>query len=172
MMLLGHRIRQFFLYLFARVTPADQALIDSVLPPALATLYGRMAPGEQLHCLKVVRWLTAHGHMRPELLQAALLHDVGKSQAPINLAERVEAVLVRRFLRPYYDRWAQAEPRGWRKPFVTAVQHPDWGADLAAAAGAPPLVVNLIRRHQAPDFKPVTEEDHLLDLLQHAEKQT
>jgi hypothetical protein len=37
---------------------------------------------------------------------------------------------------------------GWRRAFVVAVQHPQWGADLAAKAGASPLAVALIRRHQ------------------------
>ena len=59
-----------------------------------------------------MRWLAERGFTRLELLQAALLHDVGKSSAPINLAERVEAVLVRWLLPGCYARWAQAEPRG------------------------------------------------------------
>jgi hypothetical protein len=54
---------------------------------------------------------------------------------------------------------------------VTAVNHPAWGADLAAQAGASARVVNLIRRHQELKLKVVTEEDRLLDLLQRAEEQ-
>jgi hypothetical protein len=164
-----HRVGQFFLYLRARRTAADWELVKAVLLPAQAVLFGRMTPGEQIHSLKVMRWLAAHGYNRPELLQAALLHDVGKSAAPINLVERVEAVLVRWLMPGFYKRWAQAEPQGWRKPFVTATRHPDWGADLAAEAGAPPLVVSLIRRHQVRCFTAVTEEDRLLSLLQEAE---
>lgn len=165
-----HRICQFFLYLRARPAAADLALVDSTLPPELAALFRRMAPGEQIHSLKVMRWLAEQGHTRPELLQAALLHDVGKSNAPINLFERVEAVLVRWLVPGLYARWAQAEPLGWRKPFVTATQHPAWGAALAGQAGAPLLVVNLIRRHQSEDIVPVTEEDQFVDLLREAER--
>jgi hypothetical protein len=167
-----HRIGQFFLYLRARRAPADLALVDATLPPALGALFRRMTLGEQMHSLKVMRWLAAHGFTQPELLQAALLHDVGKSEAPINLAERVEAVLVRWLLPHHYYRWAQAEPRGWRKPFVTSTQHPAWGADLAAQAGAAPLVVNLIRRHQDQECAPVTEEDWLCAHLHQAERDT
>ncbi len=165
-----HRVGQFFLYLRARPTSDDRALVDATLPPALAALFGRMAPGEQLHCLRVMRWLAGQGHCQPELLQAALLHDVGKSVAPISLLERVEAVLVRWLLPSRYARWAQAEPRGWQRPFVTATQHPEWGARLAAQAGAAPLVVSLIRRHQVERLRPVTEEDRILALLQLAEE--
>jgi putative nucleotidyltransferase with HDIG domain len=166
-----HRIGQFFLYLSARLTPEDDALVASILPPALRPLFGQMSAGEQLHSLKVMRWLREHGHVQPALLQAALLHDVGKSLAPINLVERVEAVLVRCLLPSAYARWAEAPPRGWRKPFVTAVNHPEWGADLAAKAGASAQVVNLIRQHQNLKKTPVTDDDRLLDLLQQAEQQ-
>jgi hypothetical protein len=167
-----HRVNQFFLYLRARVTPEDEALVASILPPKLLPLFKRQSPGEQKHSLKLMRWLAEKEPQQTELLQAALLHDSGKSQAPINLVERVEAVLVRWLLPGPYARWAQAEPRGWRKPFVTAVNHPAWGADLAAQAGASALVVNLIRRHQDhTGARPVTEEDRLLDLLQQAERQ-
>jgi putative nucleotidyltransferase with HDIG domain len=167
-----HRVGQFFLYLRAQPTPEDEASVKAVLPPALLALFHRQSPGEQKHSLKVMRWLADKAPHQTELLQAALLHDVGKSLAPINLVERVEAVLVRWLLPGPYARWAEAPPRGWRKPFVTAVKHPAWGADLAAQAGAPPLVVNLIRRHQDPEGAPVvTEEDRLLELLQQAESQ-
>ena len=132
----------------------------------------RQSPGEQKHSLKVMRWLAKQAPPQGELLQAALLHDVGKSLAPINLVERVEAVVVRWLVPGLYARWAKAEARGWRKPFVTAVNHPAWGAHLAAQAGAAPLVVNLIRRHQEdPEGPPSTEEDRLLAWLQEAEKQ-
>lgn len=166
-----HRVGQFFLYLGARLTAEDEAQAASMLPSALLVLFHRQSAGEQKHSLKVMRWLAQRAPHQTELLQAALLHDVGKSLAPINLVERVEAVLVRWFVPGLYRRWAEAEPRGWRKPFVTAVNHPAWGADLAAQAGAPPRVVALIRRHQELKLKVVTEEDRLLDLLQQAERQ-
>jgi hypothetical protein len=166
-----HRVNQFFLYLGAQLTPEEAALAAAVLPPALLALFRRQTPGEQKHSLKVMRWLAQRAPQEAELLQAALLHDVGKSVAPINLLERVEAVLVRWLLPGPYYRWAQSKPRGWRKPFVTAVNHPAWGADLAAQAGATAPVVNLIRRHQDKEAAPVSEEDRLLSLLQQAENQ-
>jgi hypothetical protein len=167
-----HRVNQFFLYLRARITPEEEARVASILPPKLLPLFKRQSPGEQKHSLKLMLWLAEKEPHQTELLQAALLHDSGKSLAPINLVERVEAVLVRWLLPGPYARWAQAEPRGWRKPFVTAVNHPEWGAKQAAQAGAPELVVNLIRRHQEDmSTPPLTEEDRLLDLLQQAEKQ-
>ena len=38
----------------------------------------------------------------------------------------------------------------WRRAFLVAENHPDWGASMAEKAGASPLTVALIRNHQAP----------------------
>jgi hypothetical protein len=102
-----HRVGQFFLYLRARPTPEDKALVESILPPALLPLFQRQSPGEQKHSLKLMRWLAEREPQQTELLQAALLHDVGKSLAPINLVERVAAVLVRWLLPGSYARWGR-----------------------------------------------------------------
>ena len=75
------------------------------------------------------------------------------------------------------QRWGQ-EPEGgletipwWRKSSVVAVQHPRWGAQMAAAAGTSPLAVTLIRRHQETLVSPVEQEtalrqEILLQILQ------
>jgi hypothetical protein len=114
-------------------------------------LFSQLSRGEQAHSLQVLRALRQQGHTRPELLQAALLHDVGKVRAPLSLAGRVLVVLAGRFMPGLAARWGRAPaPRGWPRPFVTAARHPEWGAELCAAAGADPLVVSLVRWHQAP----------------------
>jgi hypothetical protein len=128
-----------------------------------------MTPGEQAHSLRVWRWLQAQGHHQPELQQAALLHDVGKSVAPLNIVERVLIVLGFRFFHRLASQWSRSQTAsGWRKPFVVAARHPAWGADLAAKAGAAPTVVHLIRRHQSP----CPPDDHLLHHLQLADEQS
>lgn len=44
--------------------------------------------------------------------------------------------------------WGQGSPSGWRKAFVVAARHAQWGAEMAAAEGASELTVKLIREHQ------------------------
>jgi hypothetical protein len=39
---------------------------------------------------------------------------------------------------------------GWRKAFIVAAQHADWGADMAREVGASPLAESLIRKHHDP----------------------
>ncbi len=149
------RVGQFFHYLKnSPLAPADRAEVRRVLPPRLAALFERMTPGEQAHSLRVLRAVRAEAgevELPAGLLQAALLHDVGKSRAPLGLLGRVAVVLAGRLLPAHSRRWGQGRPRGWRRPFVTAAQHAAWGAELCAQAGADPLAVRLVRQHQTAE---------------------
>jgi len=169
-----YRVRQFAHYLRgARPGPTEQALVQTHLGPRLAELFGRMSPGEQAHSLRVALALLARGESAPALLIAALLHDVGKTRAPVSLPGRVLVVLAGRFAPGWAARLGQhSAGAGWlARPFVTAHQHAAWGADLAAEAGAPALAVALIRRHQAAlAAPPHTEEDRLLAALRAADE--
>jgi hypothetical protein len=166
-----YRLGQFIHYLSnSAPSLADLAEARAVLGPRLAALFERMTPGEQAHSLRVLRRVRAEAGETPlpaGLLQAALLHDAGKTKAPLSLAGRVAVALAgeRRSLR-----WGQGEPRGWRRPFVTAAQHPAWGAESCAAAGADPLTVTLVRRHQEkPGAAQAAPEDEWLRRLQRAD---
>ena len=168
-----YRLGQFVSHLRPRpLRPDEQAEVEQVLGAPLAGLFGRMSAGEQAHSLRVLRALAARGGpyaQRTELRQAALLHDVGKSVAPLSLADRALIVLARWLAPGAAAGWGVGQAKGWRRPFVTARRHADWGADLCAQAGAPPLTVALVRRHQTPLTTPATPEDEMLALLQAAD---
>ncbi len=169
-----HRLGQFFRYLRnSPLTPADQAEVRRVLAPSLAALFERMTRGEQAHSLRVLRSVQAAAGAQAlplGLLQAALLHDVGKSRAPLGLWGRVLVVLAGRWLPARSRRWGQGQPPlGWRRPLVTSAQHAVWGAALAAEAGADPLAVTLIRRHQDPPGAAPAPEDEWLRCLKRAD---
>ena len=168
-----YRLSQFFAHLRPQsLTPADKAEVEGVLGAGLAQLFRRQTTGEQAHSLRVMRTVVNAGGpyaTRRELLQAALLHDAGKSAAPLSLADRGLVVLARRLAPGAARRWGEGEPRGWRRPFVTALRHADWGADLCAEAGALSLTVDLIRRHQTPLANAVSPEDEMLATLQAAD---
>jgi predicted hydrolase (HD superfamily) len=56
---------------------------------------------------------------------------------------------------------------------VVAEHHAGWGADLANQAGATPLTVELIRRHQdSPVRNPDSQMEHLLAALQAADNES
>ena len=118
----------------------------------------------------VVQRLKDEGQNHPDLLTAALLHDVGKILHPLSPLERAVIVLGKKFFPRLASRWGKGTPRDFRRPFIVAERHAEWGADLAARAGASTMTVNLIRRHQDALLEnPISLEDHLLTALQSAD---
>ncbi len=57
----------------------------------------------------------------------------------------------------------------WARPFVVAVHHPEWGAEMVKAAGGSELTVELIRRHQERKEREREKERELLLALQEAD---
>ncbi len=166
-----YRVRQFFTALTAAPPDTTQlGWVEAILTPQQLTLFQQMLPSDQQHSLRVAAALKAQGADHPDLLVAALLHDVGKIRFPLRLGERVLIVLGKALLPRQAARWGEGEPRGWKRPFVVAQQHPAWGAELARQAGVSPLAASLIQRHQATLLhQPSTLEDRLLARLQAAD---
>jgi putative nucleotidyltransferase with HDIG domain len=125
------------------------ALAREILSPDLFALFSRMMPFEQAHAVRVMEKLAEAGHQDADLMTVALLHDVGKVEHPLRPLERGLGVLVKNFLPEIYRKLGAGEPGGLRTGIVVAVQHANWGADLAAQAGANQRVVWLIRHHDA-----------------------
>jgi hypothetical protein len=164
------RLRQGIRAIFAFTRRVDDRAAAAVLSPELMDLFRRMRRSEQLHSLCVMRWLTKRGHTHPDLLTAALLHDSGKSRCPFSITDRAIVVLANALMPRRVARWGSEGKRGWRRAFVVKVYHPDWAAEDMLAAGASPLAVALVCRHQEKaEGEPQTEEDRLLRLLQQAD---
>jgi hypothetical protein len=172
-----YRARQFWHALGAAPSPASLEEAQSILNPAQMALFRSMQASEQAHALRVMVQLRSQGSVPPDLLVAALLHDVGKNCYPLGVWVRVIIVLVRAFFPAMARQWGNVDISGdpkrnpaWRKPFVVAEQHPVWGAEMALKADVSPLAAALIRRHQ--NFfasKVVNLEDQLLLQLQAAD---
>lgn len=172
-----YRARQFWYALGAAPASVDLEQAQSILSSAQMALFRSMQASEQAHALRVMGQLRAQGSAHPDLLVAALLHDVGKICYPLLLWERVIIVLVNAFSPAKARQFGKVNSPGepgrasaWRRLFVVAEQHPAWGADLALKAGVSGLAAALIRRHQ--NFftsKIVNLEDQLLAQLQAAD---
>jgi HD domain len=162
---IAYRVHQFWLAILPSRTPVPDASLQPYLTPELLLLFHRMLPSEQRHSLLMLQRLLVHGYTDPELLAAALLHDVGKSLSPLSILDRILIVLGKSLLPRLASHWGTGSPHGLRRPFVVAACHPAWGADLALAAGASPRLCDLIQRHQDPS----TEGDPLLSALQAAD---
>ncbi|MHB1414665.1 MAG: HD domain-containing protein [Chloroflexota bacterium] len=162
-----YRTRQFFAALRPRVTSAERALVADHLTPAEHALFLRLPPAYQRHSVAVWQRLRAQGERNPDLLRAALLHDVGKSRAQLTLGHRVLIVLLERFAPGVLRALARGEgASGWRAAFQVHDRHALIGARLAADAGAPEVAITLIANHHCP---PSPRDDDALRALRRAD---
>ncbi|PKO20642.1 MAG: hypothetical protein CVU38_19005 [Chloroflexi bacterium HGW-Chloroflexi-1] len=171
-----YRIGQFIQAVLASATslnPAGAAKVRTHLPETAWPLFSAMSQPDQRHGLRVLRALESTETIHPALAQAALLHDCAKHEA-VRLWHRVAVVLLKAFRPGWLACFADTPApvrTDWRYPLWTHVNHPQRGAEMAAAAGCDPLAVTLIRHHQdvgpAPTGDPWT--DRLLVALQAAD---
>jgi putative nucleotidyltransferase with HDIG domain len=169
-----YRARQFWSTWHAQtLTEEELAPAHSILTAAQMELFSRLQPSEQIHALRVLQTIHTQRENDPDLQTAALLHDVGKARAPLNIWERVVIVLGKGFFPKRAKVWGTGQPRGWKRSFVVAEQHAAWGAEMASEAGTSPLAVSLIRRHQSPYEQPSSDphKNRLLKILQEADHQ-
>lgn len=159
--------------MFARPAEVDLDAAEKLLSPNLFSLFLQLSPSEQAHALKVLANVQVRGFAEIALLEAALLHDIGKVRYPLRLWERVWIVLGKAFLPSSVESWGQSAPIGWRRPFVVAAHHAEWGAQITAEAGAGELTVKLVRAHQTASPPGFSEEEAvLLSVLQQADSET
>ena len=174
-----YRLEQFWQLVRASpLAPSAWEEIEAILMPAEVDLFRNYAIADRRHAYRVLRTLRAAGDEHPDLLAAALLHDVGKVRCALPLWARVAGALADICCPGRVKKWGHAGPesrtglRTWRRPFVIREQHPAWGAEMAAAAGSRPQVVSLIRHHQDKQRRSVSGETAaLLQRLQWADDQ-
>lgn len=144
--------------------------IESHLSPAQVELFYRFQETDQWHAYRVYRTLVESGHTQPDLLVAALLHDVGKTERSLTVWDRILIVLVDAFMPNKTAEWGQEDGQNWKRAFAVRLNHPQWGADLARRAGTSARAVDLIRRHQDPlPEMPLSADDELLRQLKWAD---
>lgn len=167
-----YRVRQFWSTLFIKqdYLELDQTLAS--LSIEQQSLFIQLHPGEQKHAVRMLRRLLEQGENQPDLLVAALLHDVGKLRYRMNPLERAMVVLVNAVMPKQAHRWGELplivwdDLPSWRKAFIVAEHHAEWGAEMARKCGVSVLTENLIRWHQQPHLQDAgAEETSLLHKL-------
>lgn len=167
---LRYRALQFFQALSDSATPEELADVQAFLSPSLYSIFLQLLPAEQAHAIRVYQQVQSEGFTDPDLLAAALLHDVGKARIPLKPWERVLYVLGEAMLPGLADRWGDREPKGMLRGFVVREQHAAWGAEMAASAGASEQLLRLIARHQDEDFSDWPEDEQtMMAVLQAAD---
>ena len=142
------RVRQFLAAVRAKVSDDDMAVLEQHLDPPQRDLFREMSPIDQRHCLDVFNTLLRQGHSDPDLLRAALLHDIGKRE--IRLWHRVAGVLLEAFWPTLLEKLAINRPQSWLYGFYIYRHHADLSAELAERRGCSPSVVELTRGHHTP----------------------
>lgn len=152
-----YRVRQFIgAALAGPLSYADHTFVEQHLTPAQQDLFWRMPYHDQRHAVAVARSLWAQAWTDRALCQAALLHDVGKSEGGVPLVYRAAIVLLRAVWPDALRRLAEDDVGrpldqlgAWRRPFYVQRRHPEIGARLVLEAGAAPQVAQLIAHHEA-----------------------
>jgi hypothetical protein len=139
-----HRLGQFVAHVRARVAPEEAALAHRVLPAPLVNLFDGMPVADRRHALDVAGRLLAAGHDDPDLLAAALLHDVAKGHR-MRLGHRIAGVLLQAFAPGVLRRLASPDPRSWRHPSHLYLHHADLSAQRVTAAGGSERAATFIR---------------------------
>ena len=167
----GYRIWQFWQSLRKPPHKNDWEIVQGILSQAELDLFKRLPVPDQNHSLRVLRALESVGEYEPDLLKAALLHDIGKTLHPLRRWERVFYIILGWILPKTAQTWGDKEPRGIQRSLVVIKHHPVWGADMAEKVGSNPRVVWMIRNHEVEDLTGLLDQEgvELLRKLQEAD---
>ena len=138
------RVGQFVAHLTARVDDAEQSAALTALPPGARAIFAGMPVADRRHALDVAARLVDAGHNDPDLLAAALLHDVGKGER-MRVWHRVAGVVLEAVAPRLLERLSSGNPRSWRYPFHLYLRHAELSAEHALAAGCSARAAAFIR---------------------------
>lgn len=143
---------------------SDYALARASLSPALLELFEAQHARDIVHASQTARWLLTRGYSDPDLIAAALVHDIGKGDQ--RRFDRVAHVLAS--AAKVEGRLAdEHSPVALRRALARSMTHGQRSAELLHAAGARERVVELALRHHEP-----ARGDTMLALLQQADAES
>jgi len=132
----GHLVRRFFDVLFAGpLTASERMAVESWLGPILAPAFFDQSPPDQRHGYLAALAVIAAGRDEPEMVVAALMHDVGKRHFRLGVIGRSMASILARGGLPLTERMAGYMDHGLH------------AAKELAELGAPALAIDFALHH-------------------------
>jgi hypothetical protein len=162
-----HRLRQGIGRLFPVIPPDRDFFLTTLKAPARSAFL-RLPAFDQAHLCDVARALRSAGEPNLDLLDVALLHDIGKSAcgSRVRLLDRTLNVLLAAISPSLLQRLAVLPAPRWRLGLALAVHHPRLGAEMARSWGYSERVCWLIEYHADtplpadPALQRLVELDH------------
>jgi hypothetical protein len=136
-----NRVRRGLLAFVPRLIHCDDSLAQETLTAAEYALFQQMDVRDRQHALWVARAVLEHTpHASHCLVAAALLHDVGKCDAPFRPLERIIVhLLTLPAVPPAYPRLS-----GWRGAWQRKCHHERYGAQRIHHAGGRARVAAIV----------------------------
>jgi hypothetical protein len=144
------RLRQAAAVLSRPEVDESAAIRGAQLTPDLAAAFRSLPAFDRRHLCRVYETMRLSGTSDPDLLQAALLHDLGKCEgnARVLFVHRTLRVVLDRLAPGLLHRLAALPAQRWRFGIALAVHHPHLGAVRAARLGCSSRACWLIAHHE------------------------
>ena len=161
----AHRVGQFRRHRFGAVTPEEMEQAERILGERLFEVFNALPRNERRHGLDVLNTvLQQEPSPVPLLLQAALLHDMGKASARFSVMDRSLAVLLERLAPRLLVLLGKVLPDFGRR-YRSYQQHAASGARVLMDVGAKQLAAVVAEHHLANPSLEVTRRLQRADRL-------
>jgi putative nucleotidyltransferase with HDIG domain len=148
----SHLFRRFFDVLTAKaLTPDERVAVVGWLGPDLAGIFFAQSVADQRHGYHAVSVVRSRGESSPDVIVAALLHDVGKRHSRLGVIGRSVASILMKLSLPMSERMSIYRDHG------------EVGARELGSLGAPSLAIDFALHHHGA--RPPTIEPGIWDLL-------
>jgi hypothetical protein len=134
-------------------------ILEETLTPQQRAAFATLPVYDQRHLCAVYRRLRSSGENDPDLLRAALMHDLGKAAlgGRVSLVDRTFNVLLGAIAPSLHDYLTRLPAPRWRLGLALAHHHPRLGAEWAAKLGCSERTCWLIAHHA--DVPPPSDSD-------------